>query len=207
MDRTIRPDIRWIALTRKTVFLGSGQMFARTAKAYELWQVDGLPRRLKRWDEKVIHHEGRYDVEDLLGQSITGERMSYVGFDKDGRVRAWTARWRLALAWMGWQEMKTYKNSPKDMSTTHIRDGWSISIYEQPCDRGWHVSICGYGSDRLGLSLPVEYDFVEIEAAARRCDFCGAEDVDVQRVAFAERSCASCYPAAKAKREYPGWCA
>lgn len=115
-----------------------------------------------------------------------------------------------------------------------VEDGWSLSpTYgdHEPVEHAFEAWREGYvvmGLARLGSGdaslptgsvnawapngvaltpLPIVYPgFAAIQALARRCPECGAEDVDTFRVAFANRACVNCRPALRLKLEKPGWC-
>ena len=53
--RERRDDIKAIETATTIVELGPGQWFCELPKSYELWGiVDGLERRIKRWDKRRI---------------------------------------------------------------------------------------------------------------------------------------------------------
>ena len=139
-----------------------------------------------------------------MGNHPIRDHFGYTGSDEDGAMRAFADRWREALVADGWQSEPLH-TGPADDSARYCRDGFVVHVYTQPVPRGWRVSLTAWGPDRLALHLPDEYDFAAITRALRRCDFCDAEEVDTERVAFANRSCKSCLAAARHKMEFRGW--
>ena len=65
----------------------------------------------------------------------------------------------------------------------------------------------GFGIGEYEISDGFKTIVYKAESKAGTCPFCG-RDVGVQNlkhVAFADRACKDCYPAAKEKLEFPGW--
>jgi hypothetical protein len=63
-----------------------------------------------------------------------------------------------------------------------------------------------WGPDLLAVDPGEVYDWARLQRGLRHCYACGAMDVPTQRVGFADRVCAACLPALKARIETPGWC-
>jgi hypothetical protein len=68
------------------------------------------------------------------------------------------------------------------------------------------VHIWGPDGWAIGLLGPI-YNWDEIKAGVRRCNECGAEDVETERYSFAGRCCAGCRPKMAAQHERGNWTA
>lgn len=116
--------------------------------------------------------------------------------------------YRHALADDGWQVLPTYGHEPVERAWRAYRDGFIISglcrVDEHGNPKGC-PELCGWGPDGLAINIPKAYSFAAIKAATLQCGVCGAEGVETERVAFANRSCAACAPGLRKQIETPGW--
>ena len=145
------------------------------------------------------------------------------GFTNDDKVYREVVAFRDAAIADGWVHRPTYESEPEERACRLSRGGFTMQILTRSRDnevldpsRGYHHSIHGkwkyeaqvniWGPDGLCISpgSPV-YDMERIKAGLRRCDACGAKDVETQRYSFAGRCCAKCRPEMAAKYEKPGW--
>ena len=100
-----------------------------------------------------------------------------------------------------------WKDIPQPEMYDHLvqftKDEFIVSIFNSKAVDG--ESAHAWGPDALSLELPMPYDFEQMKRNLRKCGICGREDVDTQRVAYADRVCAKCLPAARKSLERPGW--
>lgn len=116
--------------------------------------------------------------------------------------------YRHALADDGWEVLPTYSHEPVERAWRARRDGFIISGLCRTDEDGRPEGcpeVCGWGPDGLAINIPKIYSFAAISAATQVCGVCGAEGVKTERVAFANRACASCSPALRRELETPGW--
>ncbi|HUW08396.1 MAG TPA: hypothetical protein VM537_01645 [Anaerolineae bacterium] len=115
----------------------------------------------------------------------------------------------------GWEIAPTYQSEDVSRAARLTKDGFVMqTIMREDEDgrphawsrKGTEASISIWGPDGLGVDVPLEYDGDLIRSWTRKCGECGATDVDTKRVAFANRVCNACLPAARKKYEKPGWC-
>ena len=66
--------------------------------------------------------------------------------------------------------------------------------------------VCAWGPDSIAIQPPLPYDWEKVKEGIYICGFCGEKADKTVRVAFANRSCEACAPAARKKLEKPGWC-
>lgn len=125
--------------------------------------------------------------------------MTEIATSRIERVRTW----RDAALQDGWAIAPTYEHESIETAFRLTRDGFVVSAIARS-ERG--SAIDAWGPDGLALDVPDTYDMAALIAGLRTCSFCGAMDVATQRVAFCNRSCAACAPAAKQRLETPGWC-
>jgi hypothetical protein len=111
----------------------------------------------------------------------------------------------------GWSIEPTYAGESENRSCTMKRDGYTMMIITR--DSGdetnayrYGSSVAIWGADGLGIEPSFPYNFKTIVDGTKKCDFCHATVEKTFRVAFANRSCKDCLPAAKAKLERAGWC-
>lgn len=71
--------------------------------------------------------------------------------------------------------------------------------------KGLYSRICMWGPDKLILKPPLPYSWKQTQKNLHLCDFCGKYARKVVRVAFVNRSCEKCAPAARLRLETPGW--
>ena len=123
------------------------------------------------------------------------------------RVRQWVA----AAVADGWTIYPTYRTEPVESAARLSKDGFQAQVLMR--DHGtegthrwrYEAKVSLWGPDGLCLSVPQVYDWERLTSATRMCGECGAKDVDIQRVGFAGRCCATCLSKARAKYEYDGW--
>lgn len=88
----------------------------------------------------------------------------------------------------------------KDDTGEHFeKEGFNLHVLSRICKPGsnryrYMASVHIWGPDRLAIFPPDVYDWETIKARVRTCNYCGASDVDTQRISFAGRSCAKCIP-------------
>ena len=112
--------------------------------------------------------------------------------------------WREALLEDGWDVEAIYGNRCyPDVSLQFERDGWKIHIYRHTDSMA--EDIMAFGPDRLGVTLPKEYDFGQMEANLLLCDRCGEYVQMTVRLGFGERVCIPCRAEHLSEVEYPGW--
>lgn len=126
-----------------------------------------------------------------------------------GEVAAAT-QFRLDAEADGWTWAPTYgDHEPVEQAFRGEREGFVIQGLARPGDDLLPTgSIHAWGPDRVSLHpIPIVYPgFAALKALVEHCPECGADGVETQRVAFANRACAACAPALRAKLERPGWC-
>lgn len=115
--------------------------------------------------------------------------------------------WRNAAVADGWEVRPLYDNEPIESAAKLTREEFVVHTISRPAVRHWRerADISGWGPDGLSIAIPLPYDMDRIRQALRRCNPCGAQDVDTHQYSFAGRCCAECLPAMKRKHEYPGW--
>lgn len=106
--------------------------------------------------------------------------------------------YREALAEDGWSIEPTYGHEPVEHAWSAHREGFKVMGLARPIPskRGEipKPDLHAWGPDGATVKVPHPYSFEAFVAGLRRCDQCGAEDVDVDRYAFANRCCAECGP-------------
>ena len=117
--------------------------------------------------------------------------------------------WREAAKQDGWSCRATYEGHESvETAFTLEREGFkAIGLARPMKDNGmWpcgEISI--WGPDRLQILPPFPYDWEQIKAGVRRCNYCNATDVETVRISFAGRCCRACRPELAKKYERPGW--
>ncbi len=107
----------------------------------------------------------------------------------------------------GWKIWPTYQNESVESAATLEKEGFKMMICTRENElHKFERDISIWGPDRLAIKVPQGYSWEEIKSGVNVCGFCGETGVRTQRIAFANRSCEKCYPAAKEKHEKPGWC-
>ena len=117
--------------------------------------------------------------------------------------------WRDAAVADGWDMEPTYGDHESvDTAWRLRRDGYSIQGISRPgSDKELPTAgVSIWGPDGLAIHPPLEYDWEAIRRGAETCSECGKYPVQTVRVAFANRVCGECSPAARARLEVPGWC-
>ena len=145
------------------------------------------------------------------------------GFTNSDEVYREVCAFRDAAIADGWSHTATYESEPEERASRLIKEGFVMQILSRSRDnevlcpeRGYRYSVHGkwkyeaqvnvWGPDGLGISLTdLKYDWQKIKDGLRRCDSCGAQDVDTQRYSFAGRCCAKCRPEMARQYEKPGW--
>lgn len=116
--------------------------------------------------------------------------------------------WRDAAIADGWSHAPTYpRHEDEGRACTLNRDGYTAMILTRDdTDRFkgvYGISLwCPRG---MALAVPKQYSFETLERNRRLCSECKQLSDDIRHVAFANRVCAACEPAARKKYEYPGW--
>lgn len=113
------------------------------------------------------------------------------------------AAWRDAAIADGWDHEPTYGTHEDELRACRLsRDGWKAQVITRglPTDK-----VSAWGPDGLAVCIAEPYDWTALQDGLRTCAYCGAKDVDTQRLAFAGRCCAECLPAMREKHEFPGW--
>lgn len=115
--------------------------------------------------------------------------------------------WRDAAIADGWTlEAMFPGHEDVDRAFKLWRDGFHVSGINRPAgDLLPQAQLNAWGPDGLCLLIPIPYDWERLKTGLRRCNNCGAEDVETQRYGFAGRCCADCLPAMRAEHERPGW--
>lgn len=126
--------------------------------------------------------------------------------------------WRDAAVADGWTITPTYENESVD-TAFHLAhaNGFKISGCARPDTKsypprpvqpsGGYYTLAGWDDRGIGFDpFPAVYSLAALVALTRHCPICGADDVDTNRVGFADRACATCTPGLRAKIETPGWC-
>ena len=122
----------------------------------------------------------------------------------------WARSYRDAAIADGWDAKPMCQHEAFERAAMLKRDGWVMHVLARPPEGKFRgdIDITVWGPD--GLAVPVifprTYSMADLIRGLRYCLECGAEDVKTYRVAFANRCCAACRPALKAKLERPGWC-
>lgn len=145
------------------------------------------------------------------------------GFTNDSREFARVCAWRDAAIADGWDHRPTYGNESEERACRLSHpDGWSIQILTRsrgnyvpdprwpnhPAPHGkwtYEAQVNVWGPDGMHVPAGATYDFARMKALLRTCPECKATDVETERVGFANRCCAKCAPALRAKIETPGW--
>lgn len=137
---------------------------------------------------------------DALWEAKTLERRAFV---------ALAHRWREAAIADGWNAEPSYgDHEPLERAWRLTRDGYVIQGLSRAGDDKSlpTASVHIWGPDGLAIEPPLEYDLAAIRRGAETCSECGACPVRTERVAFANRVCGECAPAARRALETPGWC-
>jgi len=115
--------------------------------------------------------------------------------------------WRDAAAADGWTIEPTYRTEDVSRAARGTKDGFVFTVLTRTEVGSWkyQANVHLWGPDGMALVPPDRYDWQAIQSAVRKCNYCGAEDVAVERVGFAGRCCAACMPTVRPKVEYPGW--
>lgn len=114
-------------------------------------------------------------------------------------------KWRDAAIADGWDHAPTYApHEEEDRACRLKRDGFVVQTITRE-ELAKLASIHAWGPDDLQVSVPDEYSMEALVKNLRRCNDCGAVDVETQRTGFAGRVCNTCLPAAKKRDEFPGW--
>lgn len=142
--------------------------------------------------------------------TVTHDGVRYVT-DRD------SMRWKPAtvVAWIaaaladGWTQAAIYAGESADRAgKLTSRDGWRLMYVLRPPEepgRPGYLSVCVYDQQGLAFAPPITYDAATLRAALRTCPECGATNVELQRVAFANPACAACATTLRAILERPGW--
>lgn len=136
---------------------------------------------------------------DQLWVAKEVERRSFVGL---------AHKWREAAIADGWAAEPTYgDHEPLEHAWKLRREGFTIQGLSRPGSDKMlpDAAVSIWGPDGLAIKAPLEYDMAAIRRGAETCSECGSYPVATQRVAFANRVCAECAPAARKKYETPGW--
>ena len=116
--------------------------------------------------------------------------------------------WKAAAIADGWTCEPTYHGESEDRACRLWRDGYLVSVIaREPQDGRFksEYSLHAWCPKGIALEIPIPYSFEALAANTRRCSWCKREDMETVRVAFADRVCLECEPAARKKLEYPGW--
>lgn len=123
------------------------------------------------------------------------------------------------LAWVqdaiadGWDAEPTYGKSESMLrAVTLKREGWTAQALVRCNTQGTRLKYCTkvsvWAPDKLAVHHSTAYNWDQLRAASRRCQYCKATDVDTARMNFAGRACKACRknPEVVAKNEPRGWC-
>jgi hypothetical protein len=117
--------------------------------------------------------------------------------------------WREAAANDGWEIDKTYGNEKLESAWSATRGGWIVLALARPKGEQLNFDVASiniWGLDGLSCRAPIPYPgFDELQPLLRKCNCCGADDVETQRYSFAGRCCADCRPEMARQTERPGW--
>jgi hypothetical protein len=128
-------------------------------------------------------------------------------------VRAWV----VAAVADGWSIGPTYRHEPVESAARldHAALGLKAAVLTRAappfcCADGTPVvSLNVWDLDNVALDHGVpesfRYDRAALLAAKRTCPVCKATNVETFRVAFANRACAACLPAERARLERRNW--
>ncbi len=130
------------------------------------------------------------------------------GFTDDPKELERIIEFRDAAVRDGWAIQRTYPNhEPIESAASLEKDGFKMMILSRPTElHKFDANIHIWGPDRLAIKIPDGYSWESIKDGLGVCGFCGKTKVETRGVAFANRVCEECYPEAKKKLEYPGWC-
>lgn len=150
--------------------------------------------------------------------------MEMFGYTNDTKEYERVCAFRDAAIADGWTHKPTYSGSEGEERACDLdKEGFHMLILTRSRENevlnpkcGMHSTTHGkwryqavisiWGPDGLAIHPGQTYDWEEIKAGLRSCPECGAKDVPTERVGFANRVCANCAPALRAKIEKPGWC-
>jgi hypothetical protein len=127
-------------------------------------------------------------------------------------------QYRVAMIADGWAHEATYGGpaqrggESEELAMSLSKDGFKCSTllrgpgYHPRADIV-HYDLSFWGPDGLVVTPPAEYSMDALRAGLRRCGYCGATDVDTERILFAGRCCQKCRKDSKltAREEFPGW--
>jgi hypothetical protein len=143
-----------------------------------------------------------------IDQKVSPSRF---GFTNDRDVWEAAKAYRAAAVADGWSIAPTYNTEAVDRASTLHKDGYRMSILSRDSTVGpkwrYEASIAIWGPDGMVIKAPEQYDWGFIQGGSRRCNVCGAEDVETARFSFAGRCCEVCLPEMRAKHERGNWTA
>ena len=88
------------------------------------------------------------------------------------------------------------------------KDGFTMHVISRELTNSkwtYEAEVTVWGTDKLQIDPPKEYNFEAMVEAMRTCPICGAVDVPTFQYSFAGRCCKNCLPDMKKKHEFPGW--
>lgn len=135
------------------------------------------------------------------------------GFNNDPGQLVAVTQYREAMLADDWSQEPTYPNTePVERAARLTRDGYVCLMLcrdkrGEVRPRRWdaETQISFWGPDAMAIDTPQLYSWDKIRAGLRTCLYCDRTDVDVRRVGFAGRCCATCYPEVRSRVERPGW--
>lgn len=139
------------------------------------------------------------------------------GFTNNDKEYERVVKFRTEAIKDGWTYEPTYGNHESWESHCSLsKNDFKMSISTRTTETSFILKKGGkwkyeadihiWGPDGLAIEPPKEYNMGEIIKGLKKCSWCETEDVETQRVAFANRVCKKCLPAAQKQLEYPGWC-
>jgi len=137
--------------------------------------------------------------------------MNSTGYTDEKTEYAEVCKWRDDAIADGWSHTATYDHEAEDRVCTLKKDGFTAMVITRELDSSkskykYNAEINAWGPDKLSVSLQsVIYNMSDLRAGLRRCNWCGANNVDAYMVGFAGRCCKPCLPKARKQLEYPGW--
>lgn len=136
--------------------------------------------------------------------------MNDFGFtNEEGKYKA-VVKFREDAIADGWECKPTYGSSESiESHATLAKEGFTCHVKARIKKEGkwkYEAEVTIWGSDGLVISgMPLIYNWEEIKAGLKRCNYCLRNGVEIQRLGFAGRCCKECLSAQQKIIEYPGW--
>lgn len=140
-------------------------------------------------------------------------------FTNDPKEMERVVAWREAAIADGWSCRATYEGHEAMERAATLDHPWGYHAMilsrdnagKSPGKFRYEVGVYLWDALKFGIAIktPRVYSLEAIQRAERTCPECGNEyesKAVMRRVAFANRCCANCYGALKAKLETRGWC-